>query len=71
MSDDTCGALWVRTEMFSMFWGKNQGQAGAAVRFFKKLVKGRGRSAREIVTDKLPSYGAARKVVHAHFNASP
>ncbi len=35
----------------------------AAVRFFKKLMKGQGRSAREIVTDKLPSYGAARKVV--------
>jgi transposase-like protein len=36
---------------------------GAAVRFFKKLMKGQERSARKIVTDKLPSYGAARKVV--------
>jgi putative transposase len=35
----------------------------AAMRFFKKLIKGQGRSAREIVTDKLPSYGAARKVI--------
>ncbi len=35
----------------------------AAVRFFKKLMKGQGCSARKIVTDKLPSYGAARKVV--------
>ena len=35
----------------------------AAVRFFKKLMKGQGRSARKIVTDKLPSYGAARKLV--------
>ena len=35
----------------------------AAVRFFKKLMKGQGRSARKIVTDKLPSYGAARKVI--------
>jgi len=35
----------------------------AAERFFKKLMKGQGRSAREIVTDKLPSYGAARKSV--------
>ncbi len=35
----------------------------AAELFFKKLIKGQGRSAREIVTDKLPSYGAARKVV--------
>jgi len=34
-----------------------------AERFFKKLMKGQGRSAREIVTDKLPSYGAARKAV--------
>jgi putative transposase len=35
----------------------------AAERFFKKLMKGQGRSAREIVTDKLPSYGAAKKAV--------
>jgi putative transposase len=32
----------------------------AAMRFFKKLMKGQGSSAREMVTDKLPSYGAAR-----------
>ncbi len=35
----------------------------AAESFFKKLMKGQGRSAREIVTDKLPSYGAARKTI--------
>ncbi len=35
----------------------------AAERFFKKLMKGQGRSAREIVTGKLPSYGAARKAI--------
>jgi putative transposase len=35
----------------------------AAVRFFKKLMKGQCRSARKIVTDKLPSYGAARKAI--------
>jgi putative transposase len=35
----------------------------AAERFFKKLMKGQGRSARKIVTDKLPSYGAARKAI--------
>ncbi len=35
----------------------------AAVRFFKKLMKRQGRSAREIITDKLPSYGAARKAI--------
>ncbi len=35
----------------------------AAERFFKKLMKGQGRSAREIITDKLPSYGAARKAI--------
>ena len=33
----------------------------AAERFFKKLMKGQSRSARLIVTDKLPSYGAAKK----------
>jgi putative transposase len=36
-----------------------------AEHFFKKLMKGQGRSAREIVTDKLPSYGAARKAIIA------
>ena len=35
----------------------------AASRFFKKLMKGQSRSARLIVTDKLPSYGAAKKAV--------
>ena len=35
----------------------------AALRFFRKLMKGQGRSARKIVTDKLPSYGAARKEI--------
>jgi putative transposase len=36
---------------------------GAAVRLFKKLMKGQERSVSKIVTDKLPSYGAARKAV--------
>jgi putative transposase len=36
---------------------------GAAVRLFKKLMKGQERSARKIVTDKLPCYGASRKAV--------
>jgi len=35
----------------------------SAVRFFKKLMKGQGCSARKIATDKLPSYGAARKEI--------
>ena len=35
----------------------------SAVRFFKKLMKGQGCSARKFVTDKLPSYGAARKII--------
>ncbi len=35
----------------------------AALHFFRKLMKGQGRSARKIVTDKLPSYGAARKEI--------
>ncbi len=35
----------------------------SAVCFFKKLMKGQGCSARKIVTDKLPSYGAARKEI--------
>jgi putative transposase len=35
----------------------------SAMRFSKKLMKGQGCSARKIVTDKLPSYGAARKEI--------
>jgi putative transposase len=35
----------------------------AASRFFKKLMKSQGQPARLIVTDKLRSYGAARKAV--------
>ena len=35
----------------------------AAIRFFKKLMNGQHRSAREIITDKLPSYGAAKKEI--------
>jgi putative transposase len=33
------------------------------VPLFKKLIKGQKRSAKKIVTDKLLTYGAARKVV--------
>jgi putative transposase len=33
----------------------------AALRFFRKLLKGQGSSPNRIVTDKLPSYGAAKK----------
>ena len=35
----------------------------SVVLFYKKLMKEQGCSARKIVTDKLPSYGAARKEV--------
>jgi putative transposase len=42
---------------------QNRKNKQAALRFFKKLMKGQGRSARLIVTDKLPSYGAARKEI--------
>lgn len=35
----------------------------AAVLFFRKLMKAQGLSARQVVTDKLLSYGAARKEI--------
>ena len=44
---------------------QNHTDKRAAMSFFKKLMKGQCRSARLIVTDKLPSYGAARKVIMA------
>ena len=36
---------------------------GAAKRFFRKMLKHQGQSPRRMVTDKLKSYGAARKEV--------
>lgn len=36
---------------------------GAAKRFFKKLLKGEGGLPNRMVTDKLPSYGAAKREV--------
>ena len=36
----------------------------AAKRFFKKLLKGLSYAPRVIITDKLESYGAAKKVEH-------
>ena len=35
----------------------------AAIRFFRKLLRATGRKPRVIVTDKLRSYGAAKRVV--------
>lgn len=32
-----------------------------ALRFFRKLLKGQGRSPNKLITDKLRSYGAAKK----------
>ena len=36
---------------------------GAAIRFFRKLLKGEGREPRRLITDKLRSYGAAHRTV--------
>ena len=36
---------------------------GAAICFFRKLLKGQGRTPRRLITDKLPSYGAACRTV--------
>ncbi len=35
----------------------------AAARFFRKLLKGQGREPSRLITDKLPSYAAARRTV--------
>ena len=35
----------------------------AAIRFFRKLLKGQGRTPRRLITDKLSSYGAACRAV--------
>jgi len=49
--------------LFSMLYPLKRKNKRAAAGFIKKLMKRQGHSARQIVTDELPSYGAARKVV--------
>ena len=39
----------------------------AALRFFRKIMTGQGRSPRQIVIEKLAIYSAAKAVINNHF----
>ena len=47
----------------STSWRSPDGIDGAAIRFFRKLLKIRGGIPRRLITDKLPSCGAACRTV--------
>src|SRR5260370_42412563 len=49
--------------MSSTFWFRAGGNAAAATRFFRKLLKGLRYVPRVIVTDKLKSYAAAKRKI--------
>ena len=59
----TCGGPLTKTAMCSTFWCRNARDKRAAKRFFLKLLKGLCYVPRLIVTDKLGSYGAARREI--------
>ncbi|MCP3666729.1 MAG: DDE-type integrase/transposase/recombinase [Gammaproteobacteria bacterium] len=62
VNDDISGAVDHNGNVLDNLVQKRKDKHAAA-HFFKKLKKDQGRSAKEIVTDKLTPYGAMRKVV--------
>ena len=58
----TCGAPWIRTITCSTSWCRAAKQQ-AAKKFFRKLLKGFQYVPRVIITDKLKSYGAAKREI--------
>jgi putative transposase len=52
-----CGVPWINMGSFSTSWFK------AAKRLLQKLLKKQGRAPRVMITDKLASYGAAKRIV--------
>jgi len=55
-----CGGRSIRTTV-SLIWVQKRRDTRAAKRFFRKLLKGLRYVPRRLVTDKLGSYGAARR----------
>ena len=60
-SDVICGEPMTRTVILSISSCKKSKDTQAAKRFFRKLLCSQARAPLEIVTDKLPSYAAAKR----------
>ena len=58
-----CGEPWTRMERSLIFWFSQRGISGPALRFFHKLLHVAKRAPRGIITDKLRSYAAAKKLI--------
>jgi putative transposase len=61
--DQISGAPSTRTASCSMFWFRADANKKAAKRLLRKLLKRQCRAPRVLVTDKLKSYGAAKKEI--------
>src|SRR5437016_2210742 len=56
-----CGEPWTRPASFSMFWSKAAATSRAAKWQLRKLLKKQMRPPSVMITDKLASYGAAKR----------
>ena len=61
-ADSICGAVDQDGDLLDILVQSRRDRR-AAVRFFRKVLKGQGRSPRRLVTDKLRSYSAAHRTV--------
>src|SRR5258708_27613793 len=57
------GEQWIRMAMCSTYGSQSRRNKKAAKRFFRKLLKGLQYVPRVIITDKLRSYGAAKREI--------
>jgi putative transposase len=57
------GGRWIRTATCSIFSVQRRRDKAAAKKFFRKLLKGLTYVPRVIITDKLASYGAAKREI--------
>src|SRR5258708_38140352 len=58
-----CGELSIRTETYSISWSRATAIKRQPRDFFRKLLKGLQHAPRVIITDKLKSYGAAKREI--------
>src|SRR5258707_14380755 len=61
--DTTCGEQWIRMATCWICGSQSRRNTKAAKRFFRKLLKGLQYVPRVIITDKLKSYGAAKREI--------
>ena len=58
-----CGEQWIKTATCWIYGSQSRRNTHAAKRFFRKLLKGLQYVPRVIITDKLKSYGAAKREI--------